>query len=115
MRITASWSRSLGSTEYKYVARCSALSWRAPLRSSQTPSTDMPKHARRDLALDGKIPIQVVGHCPAAATLDRQSLRLAYRYGRYVTFQMAEVAVPRQMFQDILSLIARLRAPPAPA
>jgi hypothetical protein len=29
-------------------------------------------------------------------------------------FQMAEVAVPRQMFQDILSLIARLRAPPAP-
>jgi hypothetical protein len=26
-----------------------------------------------------------------------------------VTFQMAEVAVPRQMFADILSLIARLR------
>jgi hypothetical protein len=32
-----------------------------------------------------------------------------------VTFQAAEVAVPRQMFQDILLLIARLRAPPAPA
>jgi hypothetical protein len=32
-----------------------------------------------------------------------------------VTFQPAEVAVPRQMFQDILLLIARLRAPPAPA
>jgi len=32
-------------------------------------------------------------------------------HGRYVTFQMAEVAVPRQMFQEILSLIARLRAP----
>ncbi len=31
-------------------------------------------------------------------------------HGRYVTFQMAEVAVPRQMFQEILSLIARLRA-----
>jgi hypothetical protein len=29
--------------------------------------------------------------------------------------QMAEVAVPRQMFHDILRLIARLRAPPAPA
>ena len=28
-------------------------------------------------------------------------------HGRYVTFQMAEVAVPRQMFQEILSLIAR--------
>jgi hypothetical protein len=36
-------------------------------------------------------------------------------HGRYVTFQMAEVAVPRQMFADILSLIARLRSPPAPA
>ncbi len=34
---------------------------------------------------------------------------------RYVTFQMAEVAVSRQMFRQILSLIARLRAPPAPA
>jgi hypothetical protein len=35
--------------------------------------------------------------------------------GRYVTFQLAEVAASRQMFADILSLIARLRAPPAPA
>ena len=36
-------------------------------------------------------------------------------HGRYTTFQMAEVAVPRQMFADIMSLIARLGAPPAPA
>jgi hypothetical protein len=36
-------------------------------------------------------------------------------HGRYAIFQLAEVAVPRQMFQEILSLIARLRAPPAPA
>ena len=36
-------------------------------------------------------------------------------HGRYVTFQMAEVAVSRQMFAEILSLIARLRAPPEPA
>ena len=36
-------------------------------------------------------------------------------HGRYVTFQMAEVAVSRQMFADMLSLIARLRAPPASA
>jgi hypothetical protein len=35
-------------------------------------------------------------------------------HGRYAIFQMAEVAVPRQMFQEIPSLIARLRAPPAP-
>jgi hypothetical protein len=37
------------------------------------------------------------------------------RHGRYVTFQMAEVAVPRQMLQEILLCIARLRTPPAPA
>jgi hypothetical protein len=36
-------------------------------------------------------------------------------HGRYVSFQMAEVAVSRQMFAEILSLIARLRAPPGPA
>jgi Transposase DDE domain group 1 len=36
-------------------------------------------------------------------------------HGRYVTFQLAEVAVPRRMFPEILSMIARLRPPPAPA
>src|SRR3954471_13723560 len=36
-------------------------------------------------------------------------------HGRYVTFQLAEVAVPRRLFAEILLLIARLRAPPAPA
>jgi hypothetical protein len=36
-------------------------------------------------------------------------------HGRYVTFQMAKVAVSRQMFAEILSLIAWLRAPSAPA
>ena len=30
-------------------------------------------------------------------------------HGRYVTFQLAEVAVPRRLFAAILSLIARLR------
>ena len=36
-------------------------------------------------------------------------------HGRYVTFQLAEVAVSRRMFADILLLISRLRAPTAPA
>jgi len=36
-------------------------------------------------------------------------------HGRYTIFQMAEVAVSERMFKDILMLIARLRAPPAPA
>ena len=37
------------------------------------------------------------------------------RHDRYVAFQLAEVAVPRQLFGMVLSLIARLRAPPTPA
>jgi hypothetical protein len=36
------------------------------------------------------------------------------RHGRYVAFQLAEVAVPRRLFEMVLSLIARLRAPPTP-
>ena len=36
-------------------------------------------------------------------------------HGRYVAFQMAEVAIPRNLFADILRLIAELRPPPDPA
>jgi Transposase DDE domain group 1 len=38
-------------------------------------------------------------------------------HGRYVAFQMAEVAIPKNLFADILRLIAELRPPPnaAPA
>jgi hypothetical protein len=34
------------------------------------------------------------------------------RHGRYVAFQMAEVALPRHVFADVLRLIAALRSPP---
>jgi hypothetical protein len=36
-------------------------------------------------------------------------------HGRYVAFQMAEVAVPRVLFAEVLRLIAELRPPPDPA
>ena len=38
-------------------------------------------------------------------------------HDRYVIFQMAEVAVPKELFQEILRLIGelRLQPPPAPA
>jgi hypothetical protein len=36
-------------------------------------------------------------------------------HGRYVAFQLAEVGIPRQMFQEILRLIAELRPQPLPA
>lgn len=34
------------------------------------------------------------------------------RYGRYVAFQMAEVAIPRNLFADMLRMISELRPPP---
>ena len=33
-------------------------------------------------------------------------------HARYVSFQMAEVAIPRRVFADILRMIAELRPPP---
>jgi hypothetical protein len=36
------------------------------------------------------------------------------RHGRYVTFQLAEVAVPRALFTEILRLIEQLRPRPVP-
>ena len=67
-------------------------------------------HAHAGGAEDGAA---VVADQPAReADQDRRQGR---QPRRYVRFQMAEVAVSRQMFADILSLIARLRALPAPA
>jgi hypothetical protein len=37
------------------------------------------------------------------------------RHGRYVVFQLAEVAVPRSLFAQILRRIGRLRGSPVPA
>ncbi len=37
------------------------------------------------------------------------------RHGRYITFQLAEVAIPRSLFAIILRLIDGLRPTPLPA
>jgi hypothetical protein len=42
--------------------------------------------------------------------LDRRDA--AGSHGRYVTFQLAEVAILKQLFAGILRLIANLRLPP---
>ncbi len=36
------------------------------------------------------------------------------RHGRYITFQLAEVAIPRRLFAEILCLIDGLRPKAAP-
>ncbi len=36
------------------------------------------------------------------------------RHGRYITFQLAEVAIPRTLFAEILRLVDGLRPAPLP-
>jgi hypothetical protein len=62
--------------------------------------------------ITGVLP-EAVGHCSLTTLRDR--LGKIVRHGRYVTFQMAEVAIPRDLFADILSRIERLRPKPVPA
>jgi hypothetical protein len=48
-----------------------------------------------------------------AAVLNRsRGLKMLSRHGRYVVFQLAEVAVPRALFTQILRRIDRLRPRP---
>jgi hypothetical protein len=87
-RLRARGSRASASIITNLERACSPAGDMASLRAHGVPSEFPPCPVRTD---------QVVSH------------------GRYVTFQMAEVAVSRQMFAEILTLIARLRAPPAPS
>jgi hypothetical protein len=50
----------------------------------------------------------------SAAQPERCAARIV-RHGRYVVFQLAEVAVPRALFAEILRRIDRLRGPPMAA
>ena len=54
-------------------------------------------------------------HFEITLALSLQPAARTYPIGRYVTFQLAEVAVTRSLFQKILSLIDDLRRRPAPA
>ncbi len=59
---------------------------------------------------------QEVEHC-TLTTLRNKLIKIGakvVRHGRYVTFQVAEVAVPRNLFREILRLIDDLR-PGTPA
>jgi hypothetical protein len=48
--------------------------------------------------------VSILGRCSYCAKV--------VSHGRYVAFQMAEVAIPRNLFADILRLVAELRSPP---
>ena len=44
----------------------------------------------------------------------REKLVKIVRHGRYIVFQMAEIAIPRDLFADILRRIDRLGTTPLP-
>ncbi len=57
-----------------------------------------------------------VEHC-SLTTLREKLVKIGakvVRHGRYVTFQLAEVAIPKSLFAEILRLIDRLRPAPLP-
>ena len=52
------------------------------------------------------------------STLREKSVKIGAKvvsHGRYITFQLAEAAVPRDLFRKILRLVDDLRPRPAPA
>jgi hypothetical protein len=56
-----------------------------------------------------------VGAASVGGARDQAWLKIGariVRHGRYVVFQLAEVAVPRALFAAILRRIDRLRGPP---
>ncbi len=57
-----------------------------------------------------------VGHW-SLTTLREKLIKIGakvVRHGRYISFQMAEVAIPRPLFAEILRLIDELRPAPLP-
>ena len=57
-------------------------------------------------------------HAPSLTSLLEKLVKVGakvVRHNRYIIFQMAEVAVPRELFREILHLIDGLRPRPAPA
>src|SRR6516162_1849948 len=117
MRLTASWSRSFGSTEYKYVARGSAPvgerasdrpRHRLQHRYAETQRTALPR-----LPLDGDIPIQVMGHRPAFTGLERQArLRAVERLDLALLVDRDDHRVLGRVHvetDDVLDLLGELR------
>jgi hypothetical protein len=70
-----------------------------------------PLHQQRTLALPKSADLW------ALTTLCEKLMKIGakvVRHGRYITFQMAEVAIPRPLFAEILHLIDGLRPAPLP-
>jgi hypothetical protein len=70
------------------------------------------KLARRDVQVRRFMTVPGVGPITALWLIKIGAKVISH--GRSIAFQMAEVAIPRQLFQEILRLIAELRPKPLP-
>jgi hypothetical protein len=72
-----------------------------------------PAHNLGDLPLTLATPEPIMDW--SSTSLEEKLIKIGAKvvsHGRYVAFQTAEVAIPRNLFADILPLIAELRPPP---
>jgi hypothetical protein len=85
---------------------------RSKKQSTESAVREIRRKARRKFA-----PEEKVEHW-SLTTLREKLVKIGAKvvsHRRYVTFQLAEVAVPRDLFRKILRLIDDLRRRPAPA
>ena len=83
---------------------------------SCTKSAGEPRHRGRLILRSLVLPDQVAQW--SLTTLREKLVKIGariVRHGRYLVFQLAEVAVPRALFAAILRRIDRLRGPPVAA
>ncbi len=91
----------------------------ALISSALLPRADVPGGVAERPLLDQKEKSAVskeVEHWPLT-TLREKMVKIGARvvsHGRYVTFQLAEAAISRALFAEILRLIDRLRPAPLP-
>ncbi len=75
-------------------------------------------HPLKNAALPRRTPIRDINVALGERTTLREKLiktgAKVVRHGRYVTFQLAEVAIPRALFAEILRLIDWLQPAPLP-
>jgi hypothetical protein len=79
-----------------------------------TPATGAMSRMKLKLSFSWSVALIALGGATIKSVWPSAGAKVV-RHGRYVAFQMAEVAIPRQMFQQNLWLIAELRPQPPPA
>ena len=117
----SNWCRSVGSSCTKNNTS-GAIPLPAPQTSQSSASTRISRWTKREASGVGmrwtppRSPEAVEQW--SLTTLREKLVKIGakiVRSGRYVVFQMAEVAIPRELFADILRRIDRLRPKPGPA